>query len=49
MQHIQKIAVTSVINRPGEAGAVLQKPLLSINSLAGPFPPYHQNIITPKL
>ena len=35
-------------NRPGVAGAVLQTPPSLIKLLIQPFPPNHQNIITPK-
>ena len=37
-----------LFNRPNEAGAVLQTPLLLINYMIHPFPPNLQNIINPK-
>ena len=36
-----------IINRPGEAGAVLQSPLSLIQSVTDPFPQNLQNILTP--
>ena len=38
----------AIFNRPGVAGADLQTPPILINLLILPFPPNHQNIITPK-
>ena len=40
---------TPQFDRPGVAGAVLQTPPLLIDWVTQPFPPYIQNIITPKL
>ena len=39
---------TNLFNRPGVVRAVLQTPLLLINSMSPPFPPNLQTIITPK-
>ena len=38
---------TSISNRPGVAGAVLQTPSSFINSVSSPFPPNLQDITNP--
>ena len=48
INHLLIIFQLYIFNRPGVAGAVLQSPMLLIDSVIQPFPPNRQNIINHK-